>query len=451
MKHIKHFMPLLMALPLVAVSCSDEDYSEPTPAGNPVITATAPAETVLMGNDVTLTVNCKDGQVALSTLKAQLSFSGEVMTDTTIRTKTDGDYTVKLNVPYCQYIPDGKVDVVLTLQNVSTKSTTETLSVNIARPHFTNLQFIANTGETYAMTETSDYLYETTIDTRTNGFKGHFATADGKFVFGSSEGTTITLGETGDFAFTTAKVGKVKVTFDAKSYTATPVEELNILPIDLVNSDAGKVWTGDLEQGAMCTITADGASLDDDWFYDTDFFTRSEDGTYIFNAVSGKYSITADFTNKYLRIWALDGTEPETINADGTGALWIIGNEGINKPTWSTINHGWWTGTDSDICLTQVSSKVHQITLTVGKQLRATDVNFKFFGQPNWGVEFKGTASDYHLSTESEIFGVGDGNGHDDGNIYLKDGATLTDGEVYVLTVDLTNGTANGVLKVEKK
>jgi hypothetical protein len=45
----------------------------------------------------------------------------------------------------------------------------------------------------------------------------------------------------------------------------------------------------------------------------------------------------------------------------------------------------------------RLSSRVYQITLTVGKQLKADgkEINFKFFGQPDWGIEFKGTAADF--------------------------------------------------------
>ena len=49
------------------------------------------------------------------------------------------------------------------------------------------------------------------------------------------------------------------------------------------------------------------------------------------------------------------------------------------------------------------------------------------------------------------MFGIGDGNGHDNGNVYLKDGVELKDGDTYVLTVDLTAGVDKAVLKVEKK
>lgn len=441
----------LLALPLLA-SCGEDDYNAPTPAGNPVMSCTAPTETVWMGDEVELKVNCKDeGGIALSTLKANLLFSGQSVDATTVRTKEEGEYTVKLKVPYAQFVPDGQVDVQLTLQNVSTKANTETLSLNIKRPHFTGLQFITSDGEKYDMTETSDFKYQAVLPATKKTFKGYFATKDGKFTFGSSTGTTIDLGETGNFNFTSANTSNVTVTFDGKNYTAGPTEVLPVTILDFSDSDAGKTWVGDIKQGATCNLTIDGAELPADWYYDTDWFTKEEDGSYTFKAISGRYTLEADFTNKSFRIWAMNGNDPMKLNADGTGAVWIIGNEGINKPTWDAVNHGWWTGTASDVCLTPIKDKVYQITLTVGKQLRASDVNFKFFGQPDWGTEFHGKDGDYVLTTDSEIFGVGDGNGHDNGNIYLKDGASLNDGETYVLTIDLSSGTATGVLTAVKK
>ena len=59
-------------------------------------------------------------------------------------------------------------------------------------------------------------------------------------------------------------------------------------------------------------------------------------------------------------------------------------------------------------------------------------------------------------SCQSDIFAIGDGvteyaAGHDNGNVYLKNGVTLKDGDTYVLTVDLTKGTQNAVLRSVKK
>lgn len=451
MKHIRYYIMALLALPLMA-SCGEDDYSAPTPAGNPVMSYTAPAAAVWMGDEVEVKVNCKDdGGVALSTLKANLLFSGQSVDETTIRTKEAGEYTVKLKVPYAQNVPDGKVDIQLTLQNVSTKSNTETLSFDIKRPHFNNLQFVSADGVKYDMTEKSDFVYQAVLPSSKKTFKGYFATKDGKFVFGSSTGKDISLGETGNFNFTSENMSDVVVTFDAKNYTAGPTDVLPVTILDFADSDAGKTWVGDIKQGATCNLTINGNNLPDDWYYDSDWFQKEGDGSYTFKAITGRYTILADFTHKSFRIWTMNGSEPMSLNGDGTGALWIIGNEGVNKPTWEAVNHGWWTGVDSDVCLTPIKDKVYQVTLTVGKQLRATDVNFKFFGQANWGIEFKGKDNSHIISTESEVFGICDGNGHDNGNVYLKDGVELKDGETYVFTVDLTAGVDQAVLKVEKK
>ena len=59
MKHIRYYIMALLALPLMA-SCGDDDYSAPTPAGNPVMSYTAPAAAVWMGDEVEVKVNCKD-------------------------------------------------------------------------------------------------------------------------------------------------------------------------------------------------------------------------------------------------------------------------------------------------------------------------------------------------------------------------------------------------------
>ena len=451
MKHIRYYIMALLALPLMA-SCGDDDYSAPTPAGNPVMSCTAPAAAVWMGDAVEVKVNCKDeGGVALSTLKANLLFSGQSVDETTIRTKEAGEYTVKLKVPYAQNVPDGKVDIQLTLQNVSTKSNTETLSFDIKRPHFNNLQFVSADGIKYDMTEKGDFVYQAVLPSSKKTFKGYFATKDGKFVFGSSTGKDISLGETGNFNFSSENTNDVVITFDAKNYSAGPTDVLPVTILDFADSDAGKTWTGEIKQGATCNLTVNGNNLPDDWYYDSDWFQKEEDGSYTFKAITGRYTILADFTHKSFRIWTMNGSEPMSLNGDGTGALWIIGNPGVNKPTWEAVNHDWWTGVDSDVCLTPIKDKVYQVTLTVGKQLRATGVDFKFFGQANWGIEFKGQDNSHLISTESEVFGIGDGNGHDNGNVYLKDGVELKDGETYVLTVDLTAGVDKAVLKVEKK
>lgn len=426
-------------------ACVDDDYKNIVKSGDPTIDVNE-IGTVEMGDKMQFTVNCSDKKgTALSTLKAELRFSDEVVADTTIRTKEEGSYDVSLAVPYLQYIPNGDVTVRLTLQNVTTSKTIVDVTAQAERPRFDNFLFIDSEGNKYPMEGDNDYNYTVKFNTTQTAFKGHFETADGKWAFGY-DGTEVALGATGNIDFQSEEPGEVEVTFNTRDYTYGPDEEISIPSLMFTESD--NVITRDMVKGRIYTISG---IVNDEWFIDNDFFEDNGDGTYTFLAVDGTYTVTAYNDYKFVQVYAGTKDAPATLQADGSGALWIIGGNGINKPFLSTKNNnGWWTGTEWDQPLAQVSPKIYQITLVVGQQLSATDVNFKFFGQPDWGVEFKGDGSDHSLTCDSEIFGVGDGNGHDNGNVYLKDGATLKEGDTYIFTVDLTAGCAAGKLIVTK-
>ena len=444
MKSIRIIIAMIAALPFLA-ACIDEDYQNIVLQGDPVINASSVGSTQ-MGETCSFNVNCSDkGHTALSTLKAELCFSGEVVDETVIRTKNEGDYNVSLNVPFLQFIPNGEATIRLTLQNVTTSKTIVEIPVQVERPHFSNLQFVSSDNAVYPMTEGDDYNYSVTFNTAQTAFKGHFETSDGKWVFGSN-GSEIELGQKGNIDFQTVSSGDVKVTFNTRDYTYGPLEEITVAPLMFTESD--NVLTREMVQGRQYTFQG---IVDDSYFIDNDFFEKNDDDTYTFLAIDGTYTLTAYPKYQFLQVYAGTKDVPATLQADGSGALWVIGGNGINKPYLTTSNNnGWWTGTEWDQATAQVRSKVYQISLTVGKQLSVTDVNFKFFGQPNWGTEFKGDGSDHSLTCDSEIFGVGDGNGHDNGNIYLKDGVTLNEGDTYIFTVDLTAGCANGKLIVKK-
>lgn len=426
-------------------ACVDDDYKNIVQSGDPTIDVAA-IGTVEMGQKIQFPVSCSDKKgTALSTLKAELRFSGEVVADTVIRTKEAGSYDVRLNVPYLQYIPNGDVTVRLTLQNVTASKTIVDVTAQVERPHFSDLQFVAADGTEYPMAEGDDYNYSVKVNTAQTAFKGRFETGDGKWLFGSN-GSEITLGGTGNIDFQTESSGEVEVTFNTRDYTFGPYEEITIAP--LMFSETDNIITREMVQGRQYAI---GGTVTDEWFVDNDFFEKNDDGTYTFLAVDGTYTLTAYSNYKFLQVFAGTKDAPATLQADGTGALWIIGGNGINKPFLSTSNNnGWWTGTEWDQAMAQVRAKVYQITLTVGEQLSATDVNFKFFGQPNWGTEFKGQGGDYHLDCDNEWFRVNAADS-DNGNVFVKDGVTLNDGDTFVFTVDLTGGVANGVLTVEKK
>ena len=85
MKSLKYY---LMALAGIAMlnACSDDD---PVP-GNPTMDFQAEPSSALFGDSLPFTIKASDADVPLSTLKARLYFSDEMVSETIIRTKVNG-------------------------------------------------------------------------------------------------------------------------------------------------------------------------------------------------------------------------------------------------------------------------------------------------------------------------------------------------------------------------
>lgn len=128
-----------------------------------------------------------------------------------------------------------------------------------------------------------------------------------------------------------------------------------------------------------------------------------------------------------------------------TDGIWIIGAKGSIGTTGYTPGDTGWSP-DYNIEMKK-DGDVFTHTFVVGQTLNPSFVNFKFFGQPGWGIEFCDNNSDYLISSQSDIFGIGKGNdGHDNGNVYLKSGETLRDGDIVNVKVDCTAGYNKAVL-----
>ncbi len=206
-----------------------------------------------------------------------------------------------------------------------------------------------------------------------------------------------------------------------------------------------------LKQYKSYQLTGDEVAGSEDLDIDHDFFWRNSEGELTFYAVNGNYHVGVDLGSKALTVSVLNKDfNPATLQTDGTGAVWVIGGSGIGKPDFQR-GGAEWSPEQGGFCMAQQQPKVHQTLLTVGKQLKKDNVNFKFFHQQGWGGEFTGSGnSGSKISCDSELFGIGTGsNGHDDGNIYLKDGQTLEDGATYLFKIDCTKGITDVVLTIE--
>ena len=71
----------------------------------------------------------------------------------------------------------------------------------------------------------------------------------------------------------------------------------------------------------------------------------------------------------------MNGTSTATLNDDGTGALWIIG-DGIGKPSVATNAVGWTT--EKGLCMSQIEAKKYQVTSTSSSSTsKVGEVNIK--------------------------------------------------------------------------
>ncbi|MGI6224373.1 MAG: DUF5121 domain-containing protein [Prevotella sp.] len=450
MKKVRYLFAALAFLPLMT-ACSDDDEN----VGEPVVTLSTTTLSALMGDSLDYTVNCSSqNDVALSVVKVQLYYDNELVSEQTLRTKTAGDYTGRIAVPYYKSIPNGTAELRFTLVDVSLATQTKSVDVELTRPEFSSIYFVCTDGNTYEMSPSTDdpYQFSVTVPSTSTVVKGHFVTPKignyGQPLTIGFNGTEAEVGNSGDFTMTAEEAGNIEVTFNTRYFDYGPQYEAEVKLIQF--STDGEAQILNMEQGKSYQFEGNSAMATSSWYYDPDYLQDNGDGTFTFLALTGSYRFTVDFTNQYFRICPVDDSgEPASLQLNGSGTIWIIGSAGVNKPTWSAINHGWWTGAENDIAMAPISLGKYQCTLTIGKQLNKDDVNFKFFGQANWGVEFGAVGSTFYLTTDSPYFKVGE----NDGNISLADGAEdlINDGDTFVFTIDLTGGYAPGTLTVTKQ
>jgi hypothetical protein len=113
----------------------------------------------MFGDSLPFTVGVSDADVPLSTLKAQLFFGDEKVSETVIRTKTNADYSGKIFIPYYADIPNGTATLKLVLQNINFTITEKEYDLSVTRPDFEYLTFVTSDAE-YRMERVAPYQYE---------------------------------------------------------------------------------------------------------------------------------------------------------------------------------------------------------------------------------------------------------------------------------------------------
>jgi hypothetical protein len=174
------------------------------------------------------------------------------------------------------------------------------------------------------------------------------------------------------------------------------------------------------------------------WDFDFDFFAVDENSNVTFKAVDGLYKFTADFAKKFIRVEAMaDADNTSSLNDNGEGAIWVIGGS-FGKPV---IGPSWDTN-DGAYCMSEVSDKVYQFTVTAGASIATSGYSMKLFRQKGWGGEFG--ASNYAANNSKNLITITDG-----GNIEAADDVELEAGKSYSFILDITNGVNAATITVK--
>ena len=445
MKNLKYLILILVGF-TAFISCTDE-VNEIQQAGNPILEMENQFSNVHFGDMLPFSATVSD-EIPLSTLTAILYFGNEEVERTTIRTKENGEYSGVIEIPFHKDIPDGTATLEFILVNTTLKRITKTFDVPVTRAQYPYLILVTEdasypmlpTGqaneyaatEAFPSTDLPAYIKTPALDEKGS-----------EIVFGWDAGA-VTEGTTTNIPFVSPVAGTFPVTFNTLTYAAAPFFEilLNGEKMHMVDKENYQL---DVELTQGQDITIEGLENIADWWIDADYLTKKENGLYTFVPITGKYRISANLKLNYFRVEVLSGNSVASLNADGTGAIWVIGDN-VGKPSLTDNYLGW--NTDKALCMAPVGAKKYQLTLVGGKNISLDGINFKFFHQKGWGGEFGSAA----ISTSSEIVFIGDGtNGRDNGNLGLVSGVTLEEDATYVFTIDVSAGIQQAVLTVTKQ
>lgn len=446
MKHITKYLFSILVFHTLLYSCKTEKEYE-YQIGNPTITLKNEVTSAHFGDSLAFDVDVMDSDIPLSTLKVQLFFTDDMVSETTVRTKENGNYNGKIFIPFLKDIPNGNATLRFVLQNISQKITVKDMDLPLARPDFPYLDLITST-TTYKLLKVADNHYALTQNLP-HAVKGYLkapkvGTYGNEMIFGWVN-NEVQLGSNAEIPFSYSSSTTYTIDFNTLTYEASPFIIAYAINGTIFNRVNDNQYRADINLNKGDEIRIDGIENFDEWWIDPDYFTKDQSEKITSNVINGKYRITADFTHKYLNVEAMNGNNLATLNADGTGAVWIIG-DGIGKPKVSNNHVGW--NTDKALCMAPIGNKRYQITITGNVTVYTDYINFKFFHQKGWGGEFK----HQQISTDSDFIFIGDGtNGRDSGNLGVFTGKLINQDESYTLIVDLAEGNDKAKLIVTKK
>lgn len=438
--------PIFFLFIAVLTACQKNEKYEYN-IGSPVINIKSPIESAHFGDSLFFNVNVSDNEIPLSTLKIQVLFTDDVVSEVTLRTKENGEYTGKIYIPFYKNVPDGVATLRFTLQNISQKLIVEDYDLKVSRADYPFLEFVTET-KTYKMIKKTKNQY-TLTDNLPYAIKGYIKApkinSQGNELYFGWVNNTIELGSQNEIPFSNTNSGTYDIHFNTFTFEASPFIIAYAINGNIFSRIDDTHYKSEINITKGQEVVIDGIDNLQDWWIDPDYFTINNEGKLLFNALSGKYRITADFNLNYFAIEPMTGNELAKLNTDGTGTIWIIG-EGIGKPSVSKNQVGW--NTDKALALAPIGNKKYQITITGDKTIKTDNINFKFFHQKNWGGEFSGK----DIKTASDLIFIGDGsNGRDSGNLGYITGKQIEVDKTYIIILDLSKSNNEAVMTVKQE
>jgi len=452
MKNLLKYLPACM-LAIFAFAACDDEAEFPGSPGNPEIVSPQVPASAYFADSIPFSATVSDTKVPLSTLKAQLYYGEDKVSETTIRTKTDGTYQGKIYAPFLKNVPDGNATLKLVLQDIHFTSVEQTFTISLQRPQFEYVTLITDSGDSIKLNHSGPNMYKgLTMEDTPKLLKGiivapKYGTNGNELKFGWDNGSVKEQSEN-TITFISVANSPYEVSFNSLTYERSPfvVYILNGKEMDFV--DGNFQIDIDLKKGDV--ITTQNIENIASYWIDPDFFAVSENGDITFNAIDGKYRIIAtEGELPYFRVQTLDASgNKATLKADGSGAVWIAGY-GIAKPGMKTGQPRWTPG--NMLCMAPVEPKKYRMTVVASEekgwgQIRTDWIGFKFFYQDDWGGEFT-------LSNYAEISGIIPSiiTISNSGDYGLAEGKSLEAGKTYVITLDCTNGPTQASISIVEK
>lgn len=247
-----------------------------------------------------------------------------------------------------------------------------------------------------------------------------------------------------------AGTDKAVLTVEEDGEVDVDADKISINGTEMVTAD-GTLYTAVLNLKKGDDLNLQGLTPGTELWIDPDYADQGK-----LAVIDGYYKLMLNVKTSTLLFAACSESGSDlTLQDDGSGALWLMGN-GVGAVTCAN-QIGFTPG--AAYCMAQVSPKVYQFTGNAQEVDNAingdrfstlSSMQLKFFFQNGWGSEFSNEEGDgkhkIAITEASQAFVKV----NPDGNLFPAEGTTFEAGARYRVTVDLTGGVDACMVTVEK-